>query len=147
MAIRIVIRSVEKPTIKKPEDLIDWFCEVFGIGTESGAADAEERIFKAFAYAAFENKGLSSSDPSLRQGLARSTVIYHLNRLISMGLITKQGRKYHLRANEMSKVIEELEYDINREMMRMLDAAHEFDRLMLRQRRTRSPRAKISKER
>lgn len=146
MSMKIVIRSVEKPTARRPEDLIDWFCEVFGISAEGGESDAEERIFKAFAYAAFENKGLSSSDPALRSGLARSTVIYHLNRLIGMGLITKQGRKYYLRANEMSKVIEELEYDINREMMRMLDAAHEFDKLMLQQRKVRRAHVRINRK-
>jgi len=56
-------------------------------------------------------------------------VIYHLNRFIEAGVIVKRGRKYHLRAKEMAKVVEELEYDIDREMHRMLDMAKDFDRL------------------
>jgi hypothetical protein len=43
----------------------------------------------------------------------------------------KHGRRYSLRASELSKAIEEIEYDINREMSRMLNTAKEYDRLML----------------
>jgi hypothetical protein len=53
-----------------------------------------------------------------------------LNRFIDAGLLVKRGRKYYLRASEMQKAIEEIEYDISREMQRMLDTAKEFDRLM-----------------
>ncbi len=44
-----------------------------------------------------------------------------MNRFIDAGLLVKRGRKYYLRASEMQKAIEEIEYDINREMQRMLD--------------------------
>ena len=62
--------------------------------------------------------------------LARSTVIYHLNRFIDSGLLVKKGRNYYLRASVMSKAIEEIEYDIDRELSRMLDTAKQFDKLM-----------------
>ena len=130
--MRIIIRTVEMPAAKKPDDIIKWFCEVLGIAAGSDS-DVEERIFRAFAYAAQTNSGISSSDITLRQGLARSTVIYHLNRLIDMGLITKKGRRYYLRATNMARMVEELEYDLDREMNRMLNVAQEFDRLMLQQ--------------
>ena len=58
------------------------------------------------------------------------TVIYHLNRFIDAGLLVKRGRKYYLRASEMYKAIEEIQYDMEREMKRMLDTAREFDKLM-----------------
>ncbi len=141
--MRIIIRTVEMPAAKKPDDIIKWFCEVLGIAAGSDS-DVEERIFRAFAYAAQTNSGISSSDITLRQGLARSTVIYHLNRLIDMGLITKKGRRYYLRATNMARMVEELEYDLDREMNRMLNVAQEFDRLMLQQgaksRRTKAPK-------
>ena len=44
--------------------------------------------------------------------------------------MVKRGRKYYLRAPELSRAIEEIEYDIEREMHRMLDMAREFDRMM-----------------
>ena len=142
----IIIRSVEKPRDNHPQVLIKWFCEVFGLANDDEDNGIEEQILLRFAKAAYQGHGISSSELKLDKDIARSTVIYHLNRLMDMGLITKQGRKYYLRANEMSKVIEELEYDINREMMRMLDAAHEFDRLMLQQRKVRRARVRINRK-
>ena len=125
----IVIRSVERPSSKKPAELIKWFCYAFGLSNDEETG-IEEQILIRFAYAAKKNLGIPSSAIKIKPEVARSTVIYHLNRLIDSGLIVKKGRKYYLRATEMSKAIEEIEYDLNREMMKMLAAAKEFDKLM-----------------
>ncbi len=128
---RIVIKFVERPDFKDQEKMLKWFCEVFGLSSDNDSFDSiEEQILKNFTEAAYEDKGLASSELKLNTDLARSTVIYHLNRFIEAGLLVKHGRKYYLRASEMYKAIEEIEYDINREMRRMLDTAREFDRLM-----------------
>jgi predicted transcriptional regulator len=128
---RIVIRFVERPDFKNQEKMIKWFCEVFGLsGSENESDSIEQQILMSFIQAAYKDEGLGSSELKLDTKLARSTVIYHLNRFIDAGLLVKRGRKYYLRASEMSKAIEEIEYDINREMQRMLDTAKEFDRLM-----------------
>ncbi len=128
---RIIIKFMEKPDFNDPEKILKWFCTVFGLSSSEDAFDSiEEQILENFTKAAYENRGLSSSELKLNTDLARSTVIYHLNRFIDAGLLIKRGRKYYLRASEMYKAIEEIEYDINREMQRMLDTAKEFDRLM-----------------
>jgi predicted DNA-binding transcriptional regulator len=127
---RIEIRFVEMPDPRDPESIIRWFCRVFGLATEEGDS-IEEQIFRNFVEAAYTNRGLSSSELKLDTELSRSTVIYHLNRFIESGLLVKHGRRYSLRASELSKAIEEIEYDINREMSRMLNTAREYDRLML----------------
>jgi len=127
---RIVIKFVERPDFDNPEKMLKWFCEVFGLSSGDSGDDIEEQILRNFVYAAHGNNGLASSELKLKTDLARSTVIYHLNRFIDSGLLVKRGRKYYLRASEMHKAIEEIEYDINREMQRMLDTAKEFDRLM-----------------
>lgn len=129
MMRRIQIRSLDRPDAHDPEKLIGWFCEVFGLSTNDNGL--ESQILKEFADAAFRNQGLASSELKLDTDLARSTIIYHLNRFMEIGLLTKKGRKYYLRANDMSRAIEEIEYDMEREMRRMLDTAKEFDRLML----------------
>ncbi|MDE1868365.1 MAG: hypothetical protein KGH60_00130 [Candidatus Micrarchaeota archaeon] len=127
---RIIIRFVERPDSDEPEEMIKWFCHVFGLSNDDDNG-IEEEILKSFVKAAYRDEGLSSSELKLHSDMARSTVIYHLNRFIDAGLLVKHGRKYFLRASEMSKAIEEIEYDIEREMRRMLDTAKEFDRLML----------------
>ncbi|MGD0729336.1 MAG: winged helix-turn-helix domain-containing protein [Candidatus Micrarchaeaceae archaeon] len=127
---RIVIKFVERPNLNDQEKMIKWFCEVFGLSSEENPDSIEEQILRSFIDAAYKNEGLGSSELNLDTELARSTVIYHLNRFIDAGLLVKKGRKYYFRASEMSKAIEEIEYDINREMQRMLDTAKEFDKLM-----------------
>ncbi|EET90014.1 MAG: hypothetical protein LVQ97_00100 [Candidatus Micrarchaeales archaeon] len=125
----IIIRSVEKPRDNHPQVLIKWFCEVFGLANDDEDNGIEEQILLRFAKAAYQGHGISSSELKLDKDIARSTVIYHLNRLMDMGIIIKRGRKYYLRAMDMSKTIEEIEYDLNREIMKMLDTAKEMDKL------------------
>jgi predicted transcriptional regulator len=128
---RIVIKFVERPDFNDTKKMLKWFCDVFGLSSDNNEFNSiEEQILKKFTEAAYNNEGLASSELKLDTKLARSTVIYHLNRFIDAGLLVKRGRKYYLRASEMHKAIEEIEYDINREMQRMLDAAKEFDRIM-----------------
>lgn len=126
---KIVIRSVDKPAYKGPDELIQWFCEALGLSNANGKDSIEAEILKRFIVAAANNTGISSSQIRLKPEVARSTVIYHINRFIDSGLVVKRGRKYYLRAQELSGSIEEIEYDINREMMRLLDTAREFDRM------------------
>jgi predicted transcriptional regulator len=137
---RIEIRFVEMPDSQDPASIIRWFCRVFGLSTEGDSL--EEQIFRNFVEAAYTNKGLASSELKLDTTLSRSTVIYHLNRFIEAGLLVKHGRRYSLRASELSKAIEEIEYDINREMSRMLDTAKEYDRMMLTKASSRKKRKK-----
>lgn len=129
---KIVIRFVERPDSNDPEEIIKWFCEVFGLSSGNDYNSIEEQILKSFVEAAQKDEGLSSSELNLDTDLARSTVIYHLNRFIEAGLIIKKGRRYYLRASEMEKAIEEIEYDINREIKRMLDTAKQFDLMLQR---------------
>ncbi|MEM0149430.1 MAG: hypothetical protein QXW10_00855 [Candidatus Micrarchaeaceae archaeon] len=127
---KIVIRSVDKPLkSKSPDALISWFCEALGLSGEGESDSIESEILKKFLMAAQKNIGISSSNIKLGKGVPRSTVIYHLNRLIESGLIVKRGRKYYMRAQALSTSIEEIEYDIDREFQRMIDMAKEFDRL------------------
>jgi hypothetical protein len=125
---RIVIKFVERPDSNDPDKMLKWFCDVFGLSSGDSSDSIEEQILKKFIEAAHDDKGLSSSELKLETDLARSTVIYHLNRFIEVGLLVKHGRKYHLRASEMAKAIEEIEYDLSREMQRMLDTAKQLDK-------------------
>ena len=136
---KLIIRFVERPKVNEPEQVITWFCEVFGLANGTGSNQLEAQILKSFLEAAHNDTGLTSSELRLDTDLARSTIIYHLNRFIEVGLLVKKGRKYYLRASEMQKAIEEIEYDVNREMQRMLDTAREFDHMFHNAMRKRLP--------
>lgn len=127
---RIVINFYERPDSDEPDELIRWFCRVFGLSSAGEQNPIGEQILIRFAEAAQNDVGLSSAELDLDTDLAKSTVIYHLNRFIEAGLLVKRGRKYYLRASEMQKAIQEIEYDVERELSRMLDTAKELDRIM-----------------
>lgn len=127
---RITIRFMEKPDLNDAEGIIRWFCEVFGLSNQRIDNPVEVQILKAFVEAARDGKALSSSELDLETKLARSTVIYHLNRFRDAGLIVKQGRKYYLRASLMEKVIQEISYDLQRELAGLMESAKRLDMML-----------------
>ncbi|MCL5007548.1 MAG: winged helix-turn-helix domain-containing protein [Candidatus Marsarchaeota archaeon] len=129
---KIVIKNIAMPTSSDPDSIIRWMCEAFGFSGDATGDNIDLDILRIFTseYGRRGVKGISSSEIKVDQNVARSTIIYHLNRFIEAGLVVKRGRKYYLRAPELSRAIEEIEYDIEREMHRMLDMAREFDRMM-----------------
>ncbi len=128
---KIVIRVIERPSSENPEKIIEWFCMVFGLSDKDNSNDIGVQILKKFIMnSSSGGSGLSSSDLKLSPRVPKSTAIYHLNRFISSGLIVKKGRKYYLRATNLLRAIEEIEYDINKEFQKMLDTAIEFDKML-----------------
>ena len=127
---QIMIRFIEKPDQNDAEGIIRWYCDVFGLSSQEAENPVEEQILKSFVEAARDGKGLSSSELDLETKLARSTVIYHLNRFRDAGLVVKRGRKYYLRAGGMEKVIQEIGYDLERELRGLIDSAKRLDLMM-----------------
>jgi len=127
---QIMIRFMEKPDQNDAEGIIRWFCDVFGLSNPEAENPVEEQILKFFVEAARDEKGLSSGELDLETKLARSTVIYHLNRFRDAGLIVKRGRKYYLRAGQMEKVIQEIGYDLERELRGLIDASKRLDMML-----------------
>ncbi len=128
--VKIVIKAVNRPSGQRPDMLLRWFCEAFGLSDSEDEGGIEFIILRNLTYAAYENRGYSSMELKEHVSLGRSTVVYHLNKFIESGLVVKRGRRYYLRSTDMSTAIEEIEYDLNKEMMKLLDAAREFDRMM-----------------
>ncbi len=127
---QIVIRFIEKPDQNDAEGIIRWFCDVFGLTSQEEENPVEEQILKSFIEAARDGKGLSSGELDLETKLARSTIIYHLNRFRDAGLLVKKGRKYYLRASEMEKVVQEIGYDLERELRGLIDASKRLDMML-----------------
>ncbi|MEM0124195.1 MAG: hypothetical protein QXF41_01455, partial [Candidatus Micrarchaeaceae archaeon] len=55
----------------------------------------------------------------------------HINRLISIGLATRRGRRYLLREADMESTIEAMQADIIREFERMLEFASRLDKILI----------------
>lgn len=144
--MRIVIRTVERVSNKTPTEFVKWLCEALGLAEgEENAKALDQQILEKLIVASRLDTGITSSEIGKKEGIARSTVIYHLNRLINTGLVTKRGRKYYLRAMDVASTIKEIEYDIDREFSRIHDAAQEFDRVLIEQMREMQNKKKMQK--
>ncbi len=137
---KITIHSTARPVRNNPDDIIRWICVELGFSNGLDEDNVVEKMLAELAEAAHDNRGLTSSELHKGKGPSRSTIIYHLNRFIDCGLVVKQGRQYYLRAMELSKALEEVEYDIDIEMKKMINMANEYDRALSTRLRPNNPR-------
>jgi predicted transcriptional regulator len=137
---KINIHTTARPMRNNPDDIIRWICVELGFSNGLKEDDVVERMLAELAEAAHDNRGLTSSELYKDKRLARSTIIYHLNRFMDCGLVVKQGRHYYLRAMELSRALEEVKYDFEIEMKKMIDTAREYDRSLSTRLRANNPR-------
>ena len=125
-AEKIVIRTVGKPRDEGVDDLYGWFCEVFDLSGKG--REMEPQILKEIVGSSMAGKGVTSLSLYKKLSVPRSTVIYHLNRFISMGLVVRKGRRYYLRSGDMESTLQELQEDVLREFNRMIEFAEMLDK-------------------
>lgn len=70
---------------------------------------------------------MGSTDIS--RGIAkRTTVIYHLNRLVEGGLLVKKGNLYFIRGGSLEAMVKELKKDVDALFEELVEVAREVDR-------------------
>jgi predicted transcriptional regulator len=125
---RIVIRSVGKPTKQNLDSMVVWFCQSLDLAGSREAVETE--ILKEIIGSSASGDGVTSKELNNKLETPRTTVIYHLNRFISSGLIVRKGRKYYLRSEDMVGTLEELQADMEREFQRLVQVAAEMDQIL-----------------
>lgn len=125
---KLIIKPLSRPSRETTEELVKWFCKVFDLEEEMEPDMLREIISKSIS-----GEGVTSKELYEKMGIPRSTVIYHLNRFISVGLIVRKGRKYFLRSMSMEDTITELQEDMLREFNRLTEFAEKFDELIMRE--------------
>ncbi len=126
---KIVVRTVSRPAKEDIDNLSEWFCEVFDL---SGRGDeTEPGMLKEIVEKSINGEGITSKALNKKLSVPRSTVIYHLNRLIYTGLIIRRGRRYYLRSGDMESTIEDIRSDMFREFEKMLGFAERLDRIVV----------------
>lgn len=126
---KIILKQVSKPRSESLDDLVSWFCEAFGLSDEKHSI--EQEILKEITSASITGNGLTSKELAKKLEIPRTTTIYHINRLISIGLATRKGRKYLLREVDMKGTIEAMQADLAREFERMLEFADMLDKMLI----------------
>ncbi len=125
---RIVIKSISKPQKEDIDHLSMWFCEVFDLGNRED--EIEPGILKVMIIRSNSGKGVTSKELNKELDIPRSTVIYHLNRFIDVGLIIRKGRQYYLRSDDLASTIEDIQAEMFREFNRVIDFAQRMDNIL-----------------
>ncbi len=123
---RIAIKQVGRPAKQDVDALVSWFCESLDL---SDRDSLEPRILKEIINNSMSGAGITSKELNESLETPRTTVIYHLNRFIYSGIVIRKGRKYYLRSTDMASTLEELQADMEREFMRLIEFAQKMDAL------------------
>jgi len=70
---------------------------------------------------------ISSDEIAAHLGLTRGTVVHHLTRLISSGLITTHGNSYILRVSNLEELVEEIKKDTMNVFNDLKEVAKDLD--------------------
>ena len=88
---------------------VQWFSESFGLFSQRDKVKSCFRLFIALLQA---KRSMSSNELAYKLNLSRATVIHHLNKLISCGLIIIEGNKYILREKNLELSLKRIKEDL-----------------------------------
>jgi predicted transcriptional regulator len=127
MQRKTVLIKVRKNFEKNINDELRWFGRSLGLFGLRDRNSSCFRVFITLLKRAKQNEPLSSDDIAERLRLSRGTVVHHLNKLMSAGLIIKQNRGYILREHNLQRVVDDIKHDIDATLADLQAVARELD--------------------
>ena len=124
---RITIVKIRKPKAKVVNEDLQWFCSSLGLFSLRDKNSSCFRIFIELLKAARHERPISSDEIAARLGLTRGTVVHHLNKLISSGLISTEANSYVLRVSSLEEVVELVKKDTLDVFEQLRSVAQELD--------------------
>ena len=88
---------------------VQWFSESFGLFSQR---DKDKSCFRLFIALLQAKRPMSSNELAYKLNLSRATVIHHLTKLISCGLIIIEGNKYILREKNLELSLKRIKEDL-----------------------------------
>lgn len=117
----VKLRSPEKSL--NPE--IQWLSESLGLFSER---DKDRSCFRIFLAMLQAKKPLSSDELAFKLELSRATVVHHLSKLISTGLVVIEDNKYTLRGKNLEQCLKKMKNDFISAYEEMEEMAKEIDK-------------------
>lgn len=115
--------------IRSPERAINleiqWFSESLGLFSDR---DKDRSCFRVFLAILQAKKGLSSDELAYKLNLSRATVIHHLEKLISTGLVVIENGKYALREKNLALTLKKMKQDVFSAYEDLEEIAKEIDK-------------------
>lgn len=125
---RITVMRFSAPARKSLNDDLQWLASSLGLFSIRDKERSLFRIFIELIKAAKHKKPISSDELANKLSLSRGTVIHHINNLIEKGLVISERKRYMLRVEKLSTLVNELERDTQRIFEDMKRIAKDIDR-------------------
>lgn len=117
----------ERPLGRDADAKLEWLLRVLG----SGRFAAEyARILKDVVACMRRGEQLHITAYAHSRGYKRTVLSYHVQKLVSMGVLRRSGRGYTLRASNLERTVEEIKRDVDRLFEDILRVARELDELL-----------------
>ena len=127
MEKRITLIRIPKPASNDVNIELQWLGNSLGLFNMRDKDKSCFRIFITLIKAAKHERPLSSDQIAEHLNLSRGTVVHHVNKLMSSGLVLRERQGYVLRINKVSNLIDELQKDMERMCNNLKKVAEEVD--------------------
>lgn len=127
---RLTIIKIRKPDTPNLNDELQWLGTSLGLFGNRDRDKSCYRLFLELLKAAKKEQPLSSDELANKIGLSRGTVIHHIVKLRQSGILTIEGKKYLLRENNLTILIDDLKRDTEKAYVEMQEAAKEIDEML-----------------
>ena len=115
--------------VKTPQDSINdeiqWISRSLGLFSHR---DKDRSCFRLFLEILRSKRPLSSDELAYRLNLTRGTVVHHLSKLISAGLVIVNDNKYSLRAKNLENTLKKMKADVLSAYEEIEEVAKEIDK-------------------
>lgn len=126
---KITIVRIRRP-VKNINDELQWFGNSIGL---FNMRDKDKSMFRIFIELLKSTKArhyLTSDEIAERLELSRGTVIHHVNKLMSAGIVVNERNRYLLRVDNLEALVDEIKTDIARTMDDLKKVAEEIDKTL-----------------
>jgi len=124
---RITIIQAPAPRDAEVNEQLQWLGGSLGLFSLRDKDKSCFRIFITLLRSAKAKKELSSDELAAMTGLSRGTVVHHLNKLMSAGIVETYHAKYVLRVDNLEELIAKLDEDLQKTMRSLKDVAQDVD--------------------
>ncbi|MDD3042656.1 MAG: ArsR family transcriptional regulator [Methanosarcinaceae archaeon] len=130
MVQQIVLKKLEKPSIKNLEDDLYWFCESFGFSSGRDIENTATQIIFSMLENISRDKSISSEGLANDLEIKVSRVNHHLRNLRDSGLLYRENKKIFLRGGSLKAAVLEMRKDTERILDELECIAEEIDAVM-----------------
>ncbi|RME32043.1 transcriptional regulator [Candidatus Woesearchaeota archaeon] len=125
---KITIIQTSRPSEATVNEQLQWLGGSLGLFNPRDKDKSCFRIFITLIKSTRRGRELSSDELAALTGLSRGTVVHHLNKLMSAGIVETYRGKYVLRVGQLHELIDKLEDDLRKTVSQLRAVAADIDK-------------------